>query len=55
MKGIKEEDGGQVVLLCLHSELEGGGGTGDAGNGRRRAAVASRGEERGSAVGGGQP
>jgi hypothetical protein len=35
-----------VVLLCLDSELEGGGGARGAGNGRRRAAVASRGEER---------
>jgi hypothetical protein len=33
--------------LCLDSKLEGGGGARGAGNGRRRTAVVSRGEERG--------
>jgi hypothetical protein len=30
MEGIKEEDGGRLVLLCLDSELERGGGAGGA-------------------------
>jgi hypothetical protein len=52
-EGIKEEDGGRVVLLCLDSELEGGGGAGGTGNGRRCGCEQGRGK--GSTGGGGRP